>query len=271
MKCASAGDQPARLLQPDAVVAVDHDLGDVRVAQERLDRSVAQDVVADLLGDPGPVAAAQRPVLRAEHVGEDLADLGVELVLVHVGVVEMRTHLLQQLDVDAALELLDPVRSSWCSTKPRQVHRRLPERCASSSRRRRQPAAARTSALVVSGRRWPVAPCAAGRRGACRRPRWRRDGGLDGGDRRGLATSGRPPGLASSCSAGRALGLVLGHSPRAAASRSARFMAYLRLLERRPLASASLCGVLGRRLAPRRRDADHLAGQVGWPARARPR
>ena len=109
VKCASAGISRPAFSSQSWLCAVDHDLGDVRVAQERLDRPVAEDVVADLLGDPGPVAAAQRPVLRAEHVGEDLADLGVELVLVHVRVVETRTHLLEQLDVDAALELLDPV------------------------------------------------------------------------------------------------------------------------------------------------------------------
>ena len=41
-----------------------------RVAQERIDRAVAEDVVGDLLRDAGAVAVGERPVLRGEHVGE---------------------------------------------------------------------------------------------------------------------------------------------------------------------------------------------------------
>ena len=82
--------QPAVALDEDAVGAVDHDLGDVGVVQVGLDRPVADDVVADLLGDPEPVARAQRPLLGGEHVGEDGAQLLVELVLVEVGLVELR-------------------------------------------------------------------------------------------------------------------------------------------------------------------------------------
>ena len=76
-RCASSAElgvglhQPAVALEPDAVGAVDHDLGDVAGRAGRLDRAVAEDVVADLLGDPGPVAVAERPVLRGEHVRED--------------------------------------------------------------------------------------------------------------------------------------------------------------------------------------------------------
>ena len=206
VKCASAGDQLARLLQPDAVVAVDHDLGDVRVAQVRLDRPVPQDVVADLLGDAGPVAAAQRPVLRAQHVGEDLADLGVELVLVHVGVVEMRTHLLQQLDVDAALELLDPVRLRGAGRSPAASP--APEQPSSTAGRSRAGSSRRCSAPTAAGRSARRLP-PLGRR---RRPRLRRATGVGLRPRR--RPGGRPaPGRSSP------------RDSRAAARRSARFMA----------------------------------------------
>ena len=101
--------QPAVLLDEDRVVAVDHDLGDVAVVQELLDRPVADDVVADLLGDPQPVARAQRPLLGGDHVGQDRAQLLVELVGVHVGLVELRTQGLQQLGVDSRADLLETV------------------------------------------------------------------------------------------------------------------------------------------------------------------
>ena len=89
------------------VGAVDHDLGDVDVAQERLDRAVAEDVVADLLGEPVAVGVADRPLLRAHQLGEDRADPVVELGLVEVRVVQLRTELLEQLGVDVVLELLE--------------------------------------------------------------------------------------------------------------------------------------------------------------------
>ena len=44
---------PAEPLDVDPVRAVDHDLADVRVAQQRLERPVAEDLVADLGRDPG--------------------------------------------------------------------------------------------------------------------------------------------------------------------------------------------------------------------------
>ena len=99
--------QPTVLLQVDLVEAVDHDLGDVGVTQERLDRPVAEDVVADLLGDPGAVGVADRAVLAREHVGQHLADPALQVGLVDVGGVEVGTELLDQLGVHDALELVD--------------------------------------------------------------------------------------------------------------------------------------------------------------------
>ena len=74
-------------LDVDRVGAVDHDLGDLAVAQQRLQRAVAEDLVGDLLGDPRPVGERQRRFLGVDHVLEGLTDLGLELVLVQVRVV----------------------------------------------------------------------------------------------------------------------------------------------------------------------------------------
>ena len=106
--------QPTLLLQPDGVETVDHHLGDVRVAQVGLDRPVAQDVVADLLGDLGAVAVAERSVLRGEHIAEYGAHPLVELLLVHVRGVQRRAQLLEQLGVDRRLDGLEPVRGGLC-------------------------------------------------------------------------------------------------------------------------------------------------------------
>ena len=80
--------QPAAALDPDVVVTVDHDLGEVGVAQERLDRAVAEDVVGDLLGDPGAVRRGEDDVLVLHGVLEGAADHPLELAL---GQVRRRT------------------------------------------------------------------------------------------------------------------------------------------------------------------------------------
>ena len=53
--------------------------------------------------------AGQRAVAGGEHVGEDGAHLGLELGGLEVGVVQLRTELLEQLGVHALLEVLEPV------------------------------------------------------------------------------------------------------------------------------------------------------------------
>ena len=98
----------ALALQPDVERAVDHDLGDAVVAQVGLDRSVAEDVVGDLLGDPLPVHAGQRPVAGRHHVGQGVADHRLELGRGQVGVVQLGAQLDEQLLVDALLELVEP-------------------------------------------------------------------------------------------------------------------------------------------------------------------
>ena len=98
-------DQPAAALDVDAVRAVDHDLGEVGVAQERLDRAVAEDVVGDLLGDPGPLGGGQQDVLGLHGLLQGALDHVLELGLGQLGVVQLGPELLEQGVVDLGLEV----------------------------------------------------------------------------------------------------------------------------------------------------------------------
>ena len=100
-------DQPAAALDVDAVRAVDHDLGEVRVAQERLDRAVAEDVVGDLLGDPGPLGGGEQDVLGLHGLLQRALDHVLELGLGQLGVVQLRAELLEQGVVHLRLEVAE--------------------------------------------------------------------------------------------------------------------------------------------------------------------
>ena len=197
---------------------------------------------------------------EAEHVGEDLADLGVELVLVHVGVVEPRAHLLEQLDVDAALQLLDPVLLRGADAAPA----RLGLRRSSVRPARERPfggsAARRGGRRPTVGRAVGAALAAAG-------------DGVGGGH--GASRRARPaPG---SCGRPRAVRRRARGRPRGAVSllrlagggeTIGKAHGYLRLLERRPFGFG--LGLLWlRSSAPNGRD--HLAGEGGGERRGRRR
>jgi hypothetical protein len=49
--------QPAGALDPDVVGPVDHDLGDGVVGEQSLQRTVAEDVVGQLLDEPRAILA----------------------------------------------------------------------------------------------------------------------------------------------------------------------------------------------------------------------
>src|SRR5262245_30316875 len=104
----------AAALDVDHVGAVDHDLGHGVVLEERLERSVAEDVVGDLLGDlaallAGQGRAVERQLLgdRAEDaVGELFVGLGREELwpqLCDAGVMDLRLQLRVRVDDDTAL------------------------------------------------------------------------------------------------------------------------------------------------------------------------
>src|SRR5919112_518784 len=86
---AALGREDAALpLHVDHVGRVDHDLGDARVAQERLDRPEAEHVVGDLGDQPPPLVPGERGLLLLQGPLQHLADLVVELVGRHLGVVQ---------------------------------------------------------------------------------------------------------------------------------------------------------------------------------------
>ena len=99
----------AGALDEDVVGAVDHDLGDLRVAQQRLERAVAEDLVGDLLGDAGAVGVRERRLLGVDGLLQRLAHLGGELGLGKVRVVEPRAEAVDQGLVHAALDLAERV------------------------------------------------------------------------------------------------------------------------------------------------------------------
>ena len=81
--------------------AVDHHLSDRLVAQQRLQRAEADDLVGDLLEHAGPLGAGQRQAFRVERAAEGLLDLAPHLDL--VGQVELRVEVLDDALLDAEL------------------------------------------------------------------------------------------------------------------------------------------------------------------------
>ena len=66
---------------------------------------MAEDLVGDLLGDPGAVGVRERRLLGVDGLLERLAHLGGELGLGEVRVVEPRAEVVDQRLVHAALDL----------------------------------------------------------------------------------------------------------------------------------------------------------------------
>ena len=111
---AHVGDLDAAVaLDEDVPRAVHHDFVDARVAEELVDRSVAEHVVEHRLDDRLTLAGGQREPLLPERPVELLLDLAPELVLRDALVVEDRTELLDDEGVHLLpqlFELLEPVR-----------------------------------------------------------------------------------------------------------------------------------------------------------------
>ena len=68
--------QPAVLLDVDVVASVDHDVGHVVVAQQRLQRSQSQQLVLDLFDQARPVAVGQQPTVLVKGLADRGGDLG---------------------------------------------------------------------------------------------------------------------------------------------------------------------------------------------------
>jgi hypothetical protein len=85
------GEDLARPLDVDVVGPVHHDLGDLTVTQQRLQRPETQDLVGDLLGDAVSVSCRQRRVLRVDDGLQSLPDPQLQLALLEVRVVQLWT------------------------------------------------------------------------------------------------------------------------------------------------------------------------------------
>src|SRR5439155_24709840 len=82
-------------LHVDPVPRVHHDLGDVRVAQQRLDRAVAEDLVDDLLVRLDPVGGGER-LLLGQYLRQRFEDRADQVVVVTGQLVQLRAEQLQQ-------------------------------------------------------------------------------------------------------------------------------------------------------------------------------
>ena len=92
-----------RALDVDLARAVDHDFGDGLVAQERLERAEADDLVGDLLEHPDALGAGQGQALLVDDPAEDLLDLAPDLDL--VGQVELGVQVLDDPALDPELDV----------------------------------------------------------------------------------------------------------------------------------------------------------------------
>ena len=95
----------AGALDVDLARAVDHDFGDGLVAQERFERTKADDLVGDLLEHPDALGAGQGEAFLVDDLAEDLLDLAPDFDL--VGKVELRVQVLDDPVLDAELDVAE--------------------------------------------------------------------------------------------------------------------------------------------------------------------
>ena len=155
----------ARALDVDLARPVDHDLGDGLVAQQRLDRAEADDLVGDLLEHPHALGTGEGEALLVDDLAEDLLDLAADLDL--VGQVELRVEVLDHPGLDPELDVPERLPDG----------RRRAERCGvvrrggapGRRRRRRAPGRGRWTLPVprpdgrfrsASAGTWPYTPSA---------------------------------------------------------------------------------------------------------------
>ncbi len=89
----------AEPLHEDLVRTVDHDLGDVGVAQQRLDRAVAEDLVEQFGGDPRRIGDRERRLVARQYLVDRVADLLFEDRVPGAVVVQLRSEDVEQLAV----------------------------------------------------------------------------------------------------------------------------------------------------------------------------
>ncbi len=187
-------------LDEDAVRAVDQDVVDVVVLQQRLERAQAGDLVVELGGERGALLAAQDDVHLAQRLGGDVGDLGAQ-VLLGRGLERGEVELVQQAPVEVELELAETLPAALVLVRRGRARvdtgrgrrglapRRLGARCLARRRIRRGGrrgaggrgvlAIALEHRAVPSGVRRPTGPP----------PRWCRGSGRRGARSRGAAGS----------------------------------------------------------------------------------
>ena len=95
--------EAAAALDVDLARAVDHDLRDRLVAEQRLQRTETDDLVGDLLEHPDALGAGQGEAFLVDDLAEDLFDLAPDLDL--VGQVELGIQVLDDPALDPELDV----------------------------------------------------------------------------------------------------------------------------------------------------------------------
>ena len=92
-------------LDVDLARAVDHHLRDGLIAEERLQRAQADDLVGDLLQHPDPLGAGEGQALLVDDLAEDLLDLAADLDLVRE--IQLRVQVLDDAGLDPELDVAE--------------------------------------------------------------------------------------------------------------------------------------------------------------------
>ena len=124
-------------LDVDLARAVDHDFRDRLVAQERLERPEADDLVGDLLEHPDALGAGQGEAFLVDDLAEDLLDLAPDLDL--VGQVELRVEVLDDPALDPELDVAERLADRRLGHQPLRRARRRRRRRARPGHRPEPP------------------------------------------------------------------------------------------------------------------------------------
>ena len=112
--------EPALTLHPDVVRAVDHDLGDAVVGEQPFERTVTENVVGDLQRDARSIVPGDTGLLRklVANVREDTLP---QVLGIHVDVVELRSQVADDREVDPALQLCEGITLGRRTARPRGI------------------------------------------------------------------------------------------------------------------------------------------------------
>src|SRR6185369_11001289 len=94
-------------LDVDVSRAIDEDIADAVIAEQRLDRPESGDLVDDLLDDLLALVRAQRRLLGADELDHRIADLRREQCFVSDALERREIEALDELAVELQLQLID--------------------------------------------------------------------------------------------------------------------------------------------------------------------